>query len=71
MTDANYLVWRQGVIGAYPSLDLFDPRASSEWKVRRQSTLAIMTLTAADRALSFAEIVARYPCPKEKQIFDD
>jgi hypothetical protein len=68
MHDAEYLVWRRDQRGqAQPSLWMLDPRKMSDWPQERDRTIAIVSLTEADRRMNFADIVAAHPCPTRGQ----
>jgi hypothetical protein len=60
----NYLVWRRGLRGPLPSLDLLDPRASMEWEVNQQTTIAVIPLAESERAITLDEAIAAHPCPE-------
>lgn len=65
--DANFFVWRRGLRGAEPSIELMDPRTLPDyWKATEHRTIAVIPLTNLDRGLqSLEELVARHPCPEQ------
>jgi hypothetical protein len=58
----NFLVWRQGLRGPVPSIDLFDPRQSGDWKTNQQTTIQIIPLKDHERSMSLDTLIVLHPC---------
>ena len=60
--DAYFFVWRRGLRGPTPSVDMFNPNSMQD-KQHEANLIAVIPLTDEDRHLTFSQVALRYPCP--------